>query len=69
MNLSTKMILDMSKVHLQLVNQRKFRTLKFEDDKDDFSGMEIKEINVSEYDIVEIEDLEGTEETVEGDVE
>lgn len=63
MNLSTKIIVDMSKVHLNLVNQRKFRTLKFEDDKDDFSGMEIKEINVSEYDVIEIEDLEGIEET------
>lgn len=69
MNLSTKMILDMSKMHLQLVNQRQFRTLKFEDEKDDFSSMEIKEINVSEYDIVEIEDLEGREEVVEVDVE
>lgn len=69
MNLSTKIIVDMSKVHLKLVNQRKFRTLKFEDDKDDFSSMEIKEINVSEYDIIEIEDLEGTEESVEADME
>lgn len=69
MDLSTKMIVDMSKVHLQLVNQRQFRTLKFEDDKDDFSSVEIKEINVSEYDMIEIEDLEATEESVEVEVE
>ncbi len=69
MDLSTKMIVDMSKVHLQLVNQKQFRTLKFEDDKDDFSSVEIKEINVSEYDMIEIEDLEATEESVEVEVE
>lgn len=62
MDLSTKMIVDISKLHLKLVGQKQFRVLRFEDEKDDFSEIEIKEINVLEYDTVELEDVEEMDE-------
>ena len=58
MNLSSKLILDTSKIHLKLVNQNSFNVVNFEDINDDFSDYTVKNINVFEYEMVDISDLE-----------
>ena len=58
MDLSTKMIIDTSKIHLNLINKKSFRIAKFEDESNDFSNVNMKDVDVFEYEIVEIEDLE-----------
>ena len=58
MDLSTKMIIDTSKIHLNLINKKSFRIAKFEDESSDFSNVNMKDVDVFEYEIVEIEDLE-----------
>ena len=58
MNLSTKMIVDTSKLHLNLLSTNSFRIVSFKDEKDDFSDISIKEVEVFEYDIVELESIE-----------
>ena len=58
MDLSTKMIIDISKIHLNLINKKTFRIAKFEDESNDFSNVEMKDVDAFEYEIVEIEDLE-----------
>ena len=58
MDLSTKMIVDISKLHLKLLSKKEFNVINFEDADNDFSDFEIKNINVFEYEIVEEEDLE-----------
>ena len=49
-DLSTNILVDVSKLDLKLVNKTKFKILKFEDENDDFSKTEIKTINVFEFD-------------------
>ena len=58
MDLSTKIIINLLKEHLKLINKEKFNVLSFKDDDDDFSEYEVKGVEVLEYDMVNIEDLE-----------
>ena len=58
MDLSTKMIIDMTKLHLRLLNNTSFNILNIKDENDDFSDVEMKEVNVFEYEIVDLEDIE-----------
>lgn len=57
MNLSTKILISTTKMHLRLINQKNFKVISFEDDNDDFSDINIKDVEVLEYDIVELEDI------------
>lgn len=59
MDLSTKLIVDTSKLHLNLLNKKSFNVVDFEDADDDFSDFIIKDVNVLEYEIVDLEDVEG----------
>ena len=59
MDLSTKMIVDTSKLHLNLLNKKLFNVVDFEDRDDDFSEFVIKDVNVFEYEVVDFEDVEG----------
>ena len=57
MDLSTKMIIDTSRLHLKLLNKKLFNVVDFEDEDNDFSNFTIKDVNVSEYEIVDLEDI------------
>ncbi len=57
MDLSTKMIIDISKIHLKLVNRKSFNIIDFKND-DDFSSFNIKDVEVYEYDEINLEELE-----------
>ena len=59
MDLSTKMIVDTSKLHLNLLDKKLFNVVDFEDADSDFSEFVIKDVNVFEYEIVDFEDLVG----------
>ena len=58
MDLSTKMIVDTSKLHLKLLDKRSFKVISFDDIDDDFSDFVVKNVNVFDYEMVEVEDLE-----------
>ena len=58
MDLSTKMIIDISKLHLKLSNKKSFKIASFEDENNDFSNVNIKDVDVFEYEIVDLEDIE-----------
>ncbi len=49
-DLSTKILIDVSKLNLTLKNKSKFKILEFENEHDDFSDIKIKTINVFEFD-------------------
>ncbi len=49
-DLSTKMLVDISKLNLTLKDKTTFKIVRFEDEHDDFSKIEIKNINVFEFD-------------------
>ena len=49
-DLSTKILVDISKLELTLKNKTKFKMVQFENEHDDFSKIEIKTINVFEFD-------------------
>ena len=51
-DISTKILLDLSKVDLKLINRTSFKMTEIEDEKDDFSKVNIKTIHVFEYDII-----------------
>lgn len=51
MNLSTNILVDLSKLSLEQVNKTTFKIIEFEDEKDDFSKTSIKIITVFEFDI------------------
>ena len=55
MDLSTKMILDISKLNLKLKEKTTFKMADFENPEDDFSDFIVKNINVYEYDIIDEE--------------
>lgn len=57
MDLSTKMIIDTSKLHLKLFDKSSFRVASFEDSNDDFSDVSFKEVVALEYEIVELENI------------
>lgn len=58
MDLSTKIMLDISRMHLNLINKNSFKVAQFENEKDDFSKIDIKDVNVFEYEIVDFEKKE-----------
>lgn len=58
MDLSTKMIIDTSKLHLKMLNQKSFNIMSFDNEQDDFSDFEIKKVTVFDYEIVDLADLE-----------
>ena len=58
MDLSTKMIVDTSTLHLNLLNKKLFNIIDFENEDDDFSEFTIKDVNVFEYEVVDFEDVE-----------
>ena len=58
MDLSTKMIIDTSKLHLRLLKNKSFKVANFEDENNDFSDVNIKDVDVFEYEIVDLEDIE-----------
>ena len=49
-DLSTKILIDISKLQLNLKNKTSFKIVEFEDEKDDFSEINRKTITVFEYD-------------------
>lgn len=64
MDLSTKLILNTAKLHLNLLNKQMFKVAKLEDEKDDFSEVVVKDVEVYEYEIVVFdEDTEKNEKT------
>ena len=52
MDLSTKLILNTAKLHLNLLSKKTFKVAKLEDEKDDFSEVLVKDVEVYEYEIV-----------------
>ena len=58
MNLSTKLIIDTSKIHLNLVNKKNFNIVNFKNENDDFSDFTIKNITAFEYEMIDVSDLE-----------
>ena len=58
MDLSTKMIIDTSKLHLRMLDQKSFNIMSFDNEQDDFSDFEIKKVTVFDYEIVDLADLE-----------
>ena len=48
-DLSTKILIDISKLKLELKQKNTFKILKIEDEKDDFSKVSVKTINYFEY--------------------
>ena len=50
-DLSTKILVDISKLDLTLKAKTKFKMVEFEDEHDDFSKIEIKTVNVFEFDV------------------
>ena len=64
MDLSTKLILNTAKLHLNLLSKKTFKVAKLEDEKDDFSEVLVKDVEVYEYEIVVFdEDTEKNEKT------
>lgn len=61
MDLSTKLIVDISKLHFKLIDNRTFNMLHVENEEDDFSKIKVKKVNVFEYEMVDIEDIEEAE--------
>ena len=49
---STKILVDLSKVDLKLVNRTSFKMTEIEDEKDDFSKVNVKTFQVFEYDVI-----------------
>jgi hypothetical protein len=58
MDLSTKMIVDISKLHLSLVNEKSFKIANFENEENDFSKISIKDVQVFEYEVVDLENID-----------
>ena len=64
MDLSTKVILNTAKLHLNLLSKKTFKVAKLEDEKDDFSEVLVKDVEVYEYEIVVFdEEVEKKEKT------
>ena len=49
-DISTKILVDISKLNLTLKNRTMFKVVEFEDEHDDFSKVNIKTVNVFEFD-------------------
>ena len=53
MDLSTNILVDLSELKLEEKNKTEFKVISFEDEKNELSGFDVKDINVFEYDIKE----------------
>ena len=51
-DISTKILVDLSKVDLKLINRTSFKMTEIEDEKDDFSKVNVKTFQVFEYDVI-----------------
>ncbi len=51
-NISTKILVDLSKVELKLINKNSFKITEIENEKDDFSKINVKTFQVFEYDVI-----------------
>ena len=51
-DISTNILIDFSNVKLELKNKNIFKITNIEDEKDDFSKVTIKTVNVFEYDVI-----------------
>ena len=51
-DISTKILVDLSNVELKINNRQTFKITEIEDEKDDFSKVNVKTINVFEYDVI-----------------
>ena len=51
-DISSKILVDLSKVDLKLINRTSFKMTEIEDEKDDFSKVNVKTFNVFEYDVI-----------------
>lgn len=49
MNLDTRILIDVSKMKLKLISKKNFKITEIENEKDDFSGTNIKYVTVFEY--------------------
>lgn len=58
MDLSTKMLVDISKFNLKLVDKKSLKIAEIENEDDDFSYVNIKDVNVFEYEVAVIEEKE-----------
>ncbi len=54
-DLSTKILIDTSKMKLKLQNKKSFKMVQFDDNNNDFSDIRIKDIDLLEYDLIENE--------------
>ena len=60
-DISTKILVDLSNVDLKLIHRTSFKMTEIEDEKDDFSKVNVKTINVMEYDAILKEQEKQTE--------
>ncbi len=56
MNEDTRIIVDLSSLELEEVNRSQFKKIKFEDEKNDFTNVTIKSVNVIELDEKDLEE-------------
>lgn len=52
MDLSTKLIIDTSKIQIDLKNNKKIKIVDFEDKTDDFSEIKVRDVNIFEYSVL-----------------
>ena len=65
MDLSTKVIVDLQNLKFELKNKKSINIIRFENENDEFSDIEIKPVEIFEYDIV----TENAEENVEEELD
>ena len=63
-DVSTKILIDLSKVDLKLTNKTSFKMTEIENEKNDFSKINVKTFHVFEYDVILKEEDKITEEAV-----
>ena len=51
-DVSTKILVDLSKIDLKLINRTSFKMAEIENEKDDFSKVNVKTFYVFEYDVI-----------------
>ena len=51
-DISSKILIDLSNVDLKLINRTSFKMAEIEDEKDDFSKVNVKTFQVFEYDVI-----------------
>ena len=53
MNISEKILVNLSELDLKEVNKKIIKKIYFEDEKDDFSKITIKDIMIKEYEVID----------------